>query len=362
MEPWHWWIGAVVLVVVVIGAFVWLIEATHPSISAYQPPLWQTVPVPPMRIRLQPNRRVRWRDPAYVENVQSLLAEQGFEPLGDFTSSELQTVAPDFRVVVFWHPQLCALAEIQQSAVESVTVEFASIDEAEQVYAVVVTNLFRLDEQPERNVLHLPEQKLGDALTALLQRRPASGLLQTLSAARYGELFERLYAAEMDWRMARGGLTADEVARIVAYEGAALTDELVEAVQTAWRIRFSEFLSAELRENFRREFHVADEEWKKIRCRLVFIHDKQLLWQAFQTWEPVYSTVYDPGDNEVYARRCDALRDEVADKTPREAFAQLNEKLGELRFQPYGEMNAPVAADVYLHPRGPDKGGFYLPA
>ncbi|TWT33072.1 hypothetical protein [Blastopirellula retiformator] len=362
MESWHVVLAAILLFLLVIAAFSWLIDVTGSWEPARSEIDWRTIQVPPMRIKLQPNPGIRWLDADFVERVQEYLQLNRFHPLGDFSSEEMRTVSPDFRVEAFWQPQHCVLAELQQTSAKELFVEFTSVGEAEQTYAVVVSSPFQLDLSPKFNVRLLSKDELYESLEVFYQNRPTDRPFQSLDAPRYVELFQRFYAEGIDWRIERGGLTADELARVVAFEGGTYSDELLSAVNTAWRFKYSEFLSANLRASFRVEYFISDDEWNRIRYRLVFVHHKQLLWQVFQTWEPVYACVNNTGDNEAYARHCDSLRSGMDGKAPRQAFAELNEKLGQLRFKPYGQMSSPIAADVYVHPRGPDKAGNYLPA
>jgi hypothetical protein len=90
-----------------------------------------------------------------------------------------------------------------------------------------------MDRPEKKPIHHLDGFGADELLRTFLRERPHKPL-RPVSPQQFQENFERAYAEDMDWRIARGGPTEDEIRRSVERKGKQCTPELVQAVRGSW--------------------------------------------------------------------------------------------------------------------------------
>jgi hypothetical protein len=194
---------------------------------------------PPFRIHLAPVEAVEWDAPQIVQGFVDSLTEAHYVDAGTFI-----VVPSNLRLTAFCHPQDSAYAIICEIPQVKVWMEFVSY--YEDGSSVTYSN-------SQDTLLDRPEQKLvrflegfgaEELLRTFLRERPRKPLVR-VSPQEFSEHFERAYAEGMDWRMARGGPTEEEVRRIAERKGQPYSPEAVQAIRARWAVAIDLFRQME---------------------------------------------------------------------------------------------------------------------
>ena len=99
-----------------------------------------------------------------------------------------------------------------------------------------------------------------------------------ITAGLFPTVFATAYAAEMDWRIGRGGVTVEEIRRVAAASGQKEPgDDDVELVQGMWRTAIDDFVSEEAERAFLETGTVSAADWEGMRDRVLVVHEHSIV-------------------------------------------------------------------------------------
>ena len=184
--------------------------------------------VPPFRISLWPFSTSEWDEPGEVEEIAAPLREAQFTEVGTFL------VRPgSLRLAAFCHPRERAFAVVYEHPQAGRWVDLVSYYEDGSSITYTTSPDTMMDRPEKKPIHHLDGFGADELLRTFLRERPHKPL-RPVSPQQFQENFERAYAEDMDWRIARGGPTEDEIRRSVERKGKQCTPELVQAVRGSW--------------------------------------------------------------------------------------------------------------------------------
>jgi hypothetical protein len=317
--------------------------------------------VPPFRITLEKADDIEWKKPKIVSGVATALEGVGYRPIGDYRIDEMPFV--HLRALLNSNTNSYAVVtEIMDKLILDVASDFTDGE-----HVTVST-------APETG-LDRPDFSRLVRITADLEKEPAAAVTlhdrlveeqrgrQTIMATpvAFPNVFSKAHAKEMDWRIARDGLTPEEVRRSCEVTGTEIpSDEAVEMVCQQWRNAISEFCDEQLRDRFLKYVtKMSAAEWEEVRDRLYFVHehsDRESVIEALalQLEEVDGSADTDDDDDDdddtsevVQAR----IRPLFAGVPVREAFVTAQDLLpAKQRYRRVASIKTPYAADVYVEP------------
>jgi hypothetical protein len=300
--------------------------------------------VPPFRVKLEKVERPTWADRDQIEYLAGPLRKAGFVDLGifDVTPSQFRLLAlaserDSVYAAIYQHPDSGVHLDLVTAYADGTQCTYSTAKQA------------GLLDQPEfKTTRSLPESDAGELLARFLAERPQKAMV-TATAEAFPQRFEESWAREFDWRIARGGMTEEEIRRAAAQSGGKASEEDVRFIRHQWRQEINAHYHVALQENFLASGNVSAGQWERIRDRVHFIHD-DLEWD--EMIETCGLGMYNCGPDDEHSEMVSAEADRLAAAfPPREAFARINELLKpEQRFEKLGELAEPVAATVYLAP------------
>ena len=200
--------------------------------------------VPPMRIHLDRTSLAIWANDGGVDQATKWIVNNGFEFVGDFLIEEL----PESRLRVFLSDDRWLVAAIRQDQVDdSAYVEFC--------FDLGGTRRGGVSNPPHATV-PLPEGAIGEhfqddfydgvhILPKMLERARElveDNAVLKVDRGRIEEFFEAAHAAEMDLRIKRGGLTAEEIRCALEQDQQTVSKAEIEVIQRDWQDAIEEFL------------------------------------------------------------------------------------------------------------------------
>jgi hypothetical protein len=313
--------------------------------------------VPPFRISLEKADDIKWKKPKAIKAISGALEGAGYQPIGDYRIDEM----PFVNLKALMNSKTnsyAALTEVQDKLLVDLACDFTDGDHV-TVSTAPETGLDRPDFS---RLIRLQEDLEKDPAAAvklherLLQEQRGRPTIMATAAA-FPNVFSKAHAKEMDWRIARGGLTPEEVRRSCEVTGAEIpNDEAVEVVCQQWRNAISDFCDEQLRDRFLKYVtKMSAAEWEDVRDRLYFVHEhsdresviEALADQLEATNGDADDGVSEDGESASYAR----IRPMFAGVPVREAFVTAQDLLptGQ-RYRRVASIKTPYGADVYVEP------------
>jgi hypothetical protein len=236
--------------------------------------------VPPFRITLDKTDDIKWSKAKQIKAVTKAFEKIGYEQIGDFRIPEilplqldgiraLMNPATATYAVLNGYPSMGVVVDIAWDFVDG---EHLAVSNAPQ------TGLDRPDfsrlERIEVNLVKNPGAvaQLHEKAVELQAGRAA----KPVSADAFATVFRKAHAREMDWRVERGGVTAEEVRRVAELQKQEPpTDEAVEMVRQHWRTAISLHVDQLLRERFEQYMTKTKSiaEWQEVRDRIYIVHE-----------------------------------------------------------------------------------------
>jgi hypothetical protein len=346
-------LGVIAGLVVLAGGFwLWLrrkLRGLGEAIGA----LVAGMTVPPFRISLRPLAGARFRAADQVARASQGLTSVGYRPVGDFEVPEMDGVV----VRGFWHPRQGSYAALYEHPQAGVVADLVALFRDRSLVTVSTTPETGLD-RPSRAPLVRLELDLAhaDAASRLHERLlEASGGRTSIRTRpeEFARAFVGAYAMEQDWRIARGGVTAEEVRRAAVAGAQPPPDEsAVELVQASWRSAISAFVGDALVSAYAAAHPMASEQRERLRA--VHQHSVAADWVDELAWEMIDGR-YDADDEEAEDRAFEAAKEQLAavfaSSDVRAAFAEAQPLLPEKRrFERIARVSRPWAGDLYLQP------------
>jgi hypothetical protein len=302
--------------------------------------------VPPMRVKLKGTSDPSWEDADEVEALAAPLRTAGFAEIGAFEIEQW----PDVTLLALMHRGNAAYAAVYEHPELGTWLDLVSeYADGRIVTYTTSRKAGQLELPPFKLSRSLPDAEAGELLAAFLDERPRGERLP-VDAASFVERFEAAWAREMDWRIARGGVTEDEVRRLAGKDGQQPDVSAIAKIRQQWQYEINAFYQERLQDAFLASGQVSAREWERVRDRTLFIHD-QLTWEQV-TEIAAMGFGIDPDDQHDRASsRWQEAERLAAGFAPREAFRRINEQLpASRRYQRLGETSEPIAADVYATP------------
>ena len=351
------------LLLVVALAWIWLKRKLARFVRDLGEALGAAGGVSPFRITLEPSADLEWSGSDTVDSVTAALADLGYEPAGDFRVPEMAGVK--LRGLV--NGEACTLAALyEHPQVERPLLDLMRLHE-DRHHVLVSTAPEDGMDAPPRKIARRVTHDLGDqdavhaALESMHEQLLAESAGRTpvpIAPRLFALTFTTAYAAEMDWRIARGGVTADEVRRAAAAGGQEPPDEdSVETVQGLWRSAIDDFVSEEAQRAFLATATVSAAEWEQMRERVLVVHEHS---QVPELVESLASDLYDAEAPDEEGADEEEDRYEALEQGLREAFGAAGAMDGFraardampvlAAFEHLGDVHAPWRGSIYLRP------------
>jgi hypothetical protein len=300
--------------------------------------------VPPMRIHLKSAPPDIWAGSEnWVAEAAQWIESHSFDLVGSFILEE----RPESQLKVFLSDDQRLVAAIRRdNPAAEAYVEFC-FDLGENQRGGV--------SNPPDATVPLPEDAIGEhfhvglseglhILPKMLQRArelaEEHGALK-VQRTEIEEFFEAAHAAEMDARIERGGLTAEEIQVAFDNDQQSASPSEIEEIQWDWQEAIEHFLV----EQSAKGAECADENGE-----VVAVHDGSLSFYLYRRFGDFYETESEI-EPEDLQRTLHELETLLRLFKPREAIARFRPLLPEsLRFNLVDQLRKPVEADLYLLP------------
>lgn len=300
--------------------------------------------VPPFRVKLEKVDRPTWADRDQIEYLAGPLRKAGFVDLGIFDV----TPSP-FRLLALASDKDSMYAAIYQHPLAGVYLDLVTAYADGTICVYSMSKRAGLLDQPDfKTIKSFPDLAAAELLKRLLAERPQKAILPATAEAFPG-LFESFWAREYDWRIARGGVTEEELRRLAERDGGSISEENVRLIKRQWRQSINAHYFQELQQNFLATGRFSAGQWEKLRDRVHFVHD-HLDWDELIDMCGLGAD--DRAADDEHSVEIGAEADRLAAAfPPREAFRRINALQNtKQRYEKIGELSQPVPADVYLAP------------
>jgi hypothetical protein len=222
----------------------------------------------PLRVTLHPvSQKPEWAEEPYARSQITELIQAGFEPAGEFDVRELGNVS----MSCFTHPENGMAAYLcKHPALDRCFLDIIHVFEDGSSLTVSDAQDTKTDACPLHPNIKLtgaPPKKLMEEAARRAQSKP----VKSIKTDQVKQTFEQGYAAIMDWRVEKGGVSEEEIR---AQAGDDMTpDDLAEARET-FRQQHLVQVAELLKIRFSEQTDVSIKEWEDVRDRLLFVHEK----------------------------------------------------------------------------------------
>jgi hypothetical protein len=344
---------------VVSLGFLWL-RRTVRQVGAAVGAVLDAAGTPPFRVSLVPTPVPAWADANDVARALQSFTAAGYNHCGDFEIPELDGLclrsffhrALGSFGVLYDHPEAGLYADLMREHDDgtSTTVScgpVSGLDRPEHAPAVWVgvdvTDLNSVGQMHER----LEAESGGrDAMPS--------------GPADFPQVFVEAYTQEMDWRIARGGLTPDEIRRTAAIGEQPEPDACaVEQLRGVWRGAIDRFIAGEVRKAWLADGDSSAGDREALRDEIVVVHEHGVADDHVEdlAWLEIEGRF---SEDEIQAEER-ALEEARAELAPlfaegvRIGFSKAQLLLPEKRrHQLLASFESPWRADVYRPPADPE--------
>lgn len=295
----------------------------------------------PSKIHLKKDPAPDWLKGVETKKVLTRLVKSGFKPGRAYTVTEM----PDVLLLSLFHRKtgvVCVLYKhVQAGEWVDLVVQYESGEE------LTISNAphgGELDQRPGAIKVFLPNAPLSE-LSAAYNKHALKKPKVKIDVDNFRDVFEKAYAADMQWRAERGGVTKEEIHRVA--EGMSRVFQPDVITETHRYIKEEELYQRhyDCIEEFRNTAYISAEEWTSYEDKGDFI----IVTEAVDA--DVYLEYL--GDNL-------NLTEEWVEKfkkTARNAnaveklFHKVNKSMPRhLRARKIGSVEKPVIADIYIAP------------
>jgi len=240
-------------------------------------------------------------------------------------------------------------------------------DETSWTYAN--TRYHGLEIPPMATQKFFVEDTVEQLVNRFREDAPSSDMV-TITKEQLPAIFEKAYAHEMDWRIERGGPTAEEIRRVSENIGEECDEEKIRNIQLQWRTAIDAFLSERALKRYRKEAELNSFQWEHLQNYGVVIHGRMHAEQLLQAFDEEYypdiklEDELDDGDDddefvaemraqrEKWNQRISELEDALQRGTPQQVFRDMIE-LGngahspQVKWEFQTSLTEPVVADIW---------------
>lgn len=217
-----------------------------------------------------------------------------------------------------------------------------------------------MDYPEDKTIKYFPQLSLAEMREKFLQEAPCNGMV-VVSDEEFPRFFDRAYAEEMDWRIARGGVTEAEIRRIAERDETECTPEHVHTVQFQWRQAISEFHSQRALRRYRNEAELSRSQWEDLEDEGIVVHQEMQAEEILQSFDEDYypgSSFDMPDDSDPeyqderdkWKRQLEEIREQLKTTAPQAIMKTLMEASDdkEVEWELKGSVETPIPADVWL--------------
>ena len=196
--------------------------------------------VPPFRVKYQAVPRPNWIDVEKVKRLSSKLQQCGFIAQGNY---ENQSAGIILRVHYHSkHGMIGLVSEMVKPFHVFIHLGTRYQDGTEFNYSTA-KSIGILDQPPFSTTIQGHPDDIPALIDEFLRERPKKPILQC-QLEEIPALLEESYRRDWDWRFERGGLTEDEIRRVIEHNGGEATPEMTGKIRERYHVAI---------ENFRRE-------------------------------------------------------------------------------------------------------------
>ena len=319
--------------------------------------------IPPFRVNLEKiDGAPNWSDKKKVDTLHEEFLQLGFEHVGDFDVNPAGIL-----MKAYVHPTRATCGTIYEQTSVGVFCDLVRKYADGAGYTYTTTKPTGMDEPPRKTAKFFPDESLTTVAETLWRESPSSETVH-VQPAEFARFFERAYAEEMNWRMMRGGPTAEEIRRIAEISGNECTQEHIDQIQDQWRNGISQFVSERQLARFRQQSTMSREEYAELEYRLIAVHDRMTPKLILSEIDKQYFVGYEldsDDDDEDAADRAERQRlvatlarveGWCTSETPRDAFRHLmDEQNAGDRFELLTTVGKPLEGDIYLRAEPDDE-------
>ena len=307
------------------------------------------VPTPP-RVHVRRSETIAWRDIQSVEEFAAPMRAEGFESVGDFILSEMPGVSlrvlhdakqTYYAAIYDYAPAGICFVDLHTRLRDGGTLTVTNAPQGEEI-----------ETHPSHRKIYL---KGADAAT-LIERMNSELALEntaTVNPESFASEFEKAYAESMDFLLARGGPTLDELRRGARLRGETVDEATLHATYNATQQRNALALEGIVRDNYLKQNQLSAARWEELRDRLIIVHERHSVEQIVEKYWQVQSLGEEDDEEIDYEARDAELRTAAQALPPRDAFVRLMETLpAHKRAEFVSNLTKPVQADLYAAPDG----------
>lgn len=296
----------------------------------------------PLRITARPMLdRDSWYNEKAVTQARAFFETQGYRWTQDFAVEEIEQLymssllhKDGSAAVIYDHPELKSW------------IDLVALKSGRDHLTVSSSRLADKFESPEYCQKIVLENTEAPTLLQVFRDRQAQipkGQLRPLTAENFRSELEEAYAAEIDWRNARGGPSREEIKKSLMASQQSHNESEIESI---WELQ-KQMAMVNLEAGLSLRFMANLSAEEKLRCR----EDNVVAICDLSPLERLIEILSEHICDEEY--EATALPSPL-DKLPRrEAFLKLQELIPEpVRFKHLGSVDFPVDADFYLSPQG----------
>ena len=327
-----------VLIVIAIGAFFFLRKKWRSLVAGLGQEMDGT---PPMSIHLNQDLNPEWTQEPEVADMIEEVESLGFYKGKAYAIKEMAAV----KFASLFRPQRDACAVVSKHDNGMLWLEF--VLEYQDGSDLTVTNApmgGEMDTRPECEkivVRNAPVSELYETFKAKIQPKPKV----PIDDSNFREVFEESYRRDMAWRAAKGGVSEEEIKRVMESGDISLDEE--ELQDAVMDIKKKELYTwhEECIDHALKKKNVPPEKWDLYKRRIFIVTD--------QAHTPSFIEYLDDFLNFDEAQLDGFLQLAKTGQKASDLFALINDSLSpELRGKKLGTVDYPVAATLFKVPSG----------
>ena len=313
--------------------------------------------IPPFRVHLDQQPTPERLAGDVLAEASKHLESIGYRQAGDFSIREMEGVsirgfwheASNFFVSLCDHPQAGVFADAFREYADGTSATISTAPET-GLARPPQAHHFRIDGDINHEAT---AQQLHNRLTHESIGREAV----TTCAEEFANVFTKAYAQEMDWRIARGGVTRNEISRVSELGGGGPASETqIEMISQMWSGAIAKFITDEVQRIWLSESELGAADWEVVRDRVSIVHE-QLDPEDWidQLARIMAEAEADPNDDCESEAAYQIARDQAfavfESRTIRDGFDEAQSLLPEKqRFTKIGSAEEPWPADIWVEP------------
>jgi len=217
---------------------------------------------PPLRINLQPVEDLPWDEDPKAKLTLNELENSGFQYAGDY---KIENLGATVRSLV-WPEENLAAYLCNHPALENCFLDLVRIFEDGTTLTVSDAQEQQVDDCPAHPSIKIPDASVAELLE-VMTTTTADRASRPIEPENAATIYEQGYAAIMDWRVERGGVSIEEIRRHA--EGDLSAEQLREAQQVFHQQHLDQ-LQELLEIRYRESVALPEEQYYEY----LYIHDR----------------------------------------------------------------------------------------